>query len=301
VKSYSRLLVPLDGSTVAEVVLPFARQLAVRLGLEINILHVCSSDDSEFSSMHRRYVQWIGDSIKQQSITESSTIETRSHIVTGHSAEGILDFAEENRMDLILMATHGYSGIRRWALGGVADKVLRMSKVPIWLIRAGQAQQVDYDKWSKITALVLLDGSKYSEHILPHVEMMSKQRGAEIIDVILIRVCEPPEISADYPASMRLSWEENVKRVTDLMKQSSRKYLEGIEKRLTDSGLKVRSEVLMGKPADEIIKYATGIPDGLIAMTTRGHSGISRWAYGSVADRILTGASNPVLLIRPQE
>jgi len=98
---------------------------------------------------------------------------------------------------------------------------------------------------------------------------------------------------------MPLSWEEHVKQITDHVKQVSAQYLAGVEKRLTDAGLRGRSEVLMGKPADEIIDYADKNPFNLIVIATHGFSGLSRWEYGSVANKVLHGVSSPIFLVRP--
>ena len=82
-------------------------------------------------------------------------------------------------------------------------------------------------------------------------------------------------------------------------KEKAEEYLVGIEKQLRDKGLKVESEILEGKPADKIVDYVSKNPFNLIAMTTHGRSGLSRWAFGSVADRVLHIASSPLLLVRP--
>jgi nucleotide-binding universal stress UspA family protein len=76
-------------------------------------------------------------------------------------------------------------------------------------------------------------------------------------------------------------------------------YLARVQNHLQDSGFRVRSDVLMGKPADEIIDYAHKNSFNLIVMATHGRSGISRWEYGSVADKVLRGVSSPVFLVRP--
>ena len=103
---------------------------------------------------------------------------------------------------------------------------------------------------------------------------------------------------------MPVSWEKHVQQVTDHCRQASKQYLRGVEKRLKDAGLDVRSEVLVAKttaanPAEEIIDYVHRNPFNLIAMSTHGRYGLTRWAYGSVADRVLHGVSNPLFLIRP--
>jgi nucleotide-binding universal stress UspA family protein len=307
---YKRMLVPLDGSELAEVVLPYAKELAGRLDLDIVFLHVCSPHESESLAMHRAYVERAAEIARLQSReVQAKTgiqpgakeVEARGEVVVGHPAEGIIRYTDENDIDLILMATHGRSGIRRWVIGSVVDKVLRASRVPIWLVRAGSPEQIVHDKWPQRTILVPLDGSELAESVLPHVEALAKQRGVELVDVVLLRVCEPPSISSDYPADMPLSWDEHVKQMTDHVRQVSAQYLAGVEKRLTDAGLRVRSEVLMGKPADEIIDYADKNPFGLIVIATHGFSGISRWEYGSVANKVLHGVSSPVFLVRPRQ
>ena len=305
---YKRMLVPLDGSELAEVVLPYAKELAGRLDLDIVFLHVCSAHESESLAMHRAYVERAAEIARLQSReVQAKTgiqpgakeVETRGEVVVGHPAEEIVRYADESDIDLILMTTHGRSGIRRWVMGSVADKVLRASRVPIWLVRAGIPEQIVHDKWPQRTILVPLDGSGLGESVLPHVEALAKQRGVELVDVVLLRVCEPPVIPSDYPADMPLSWEEHVKQITDHVKQVAEQYLAGVEKRLTDAGLRVRSEVLMGKPADEIIDYADKDPFNLIVMATHGFSGLTRWEYGNVANKVLHGVSSPIFLVRP--
>jgi nucleotide-binding universal stress UspA family protein len=313
---YKRMLVPLDGSELAEVVFAYAKELAARLSLDVTLLHVCSPAEQELASLHRAYIERAAEIVRRHSeevqkkagIQQGSKeIATRGELAVGYPAEEILGYADENDIDLILMATHGRSGLRRWAIGSVADKVLRASKVPIWLVRAKIPEEVVYDQWPRRTILVPLDGSQLAESVLPHVETVSKQRGTELVDVILLRVCEPPIISSDYPeAIMPLSWEEHVEQQIAWSKRASEKYLARVEQRLKDAGLKVRSEVLVGKPpvgspADEIVDYANRNPFNLIVMATHGRSGISRWAYGSVTARVLLGVSSPLLLVRPRQ
>jgi nucleotide-binding universal stress UspA family protein len=212
--------------------------------------------------MNRAYIEGAAETVQRHSVqvqektrTEpgGKAVKARGELVVGHAAEEILRYADENNIDLILMATHGRSGVKRWALGSVADKVLRASKV------------------------------------------------AELVDVVLLRVCELPEILADYPeAIMELSWEEHVEKEKAWHRQAGERYLAGVEKRLSDAGLRVRSEVLLGRPIDEIIDYANKNPFHLIVLATHGRTGATRWAYGQVADRVLQRGNGPIFLVRPQ-
>ena len=294
---YKRMLVPLDGSELSEVVFPYAKELAGRLDLEIILLHVHNPEESETLPLHQAYIERKVEVMARQ--TEEmrqrtgigqgdKAVQVRGELVAGYPAEEILRYADENDVGFILMATHGRSGIRRWVLGSVAEKILQASKIPVWLVRAGVPAEVVYDKWPRITMLVPLDGSELAEAVLPHVKTLAKQQGIEQMDVVLFGVAEPSVGSVYYIPNVPTTLEE--------MKE----YLAKIEKRLKDAGLTVRSEVRRGNPTEQIIEYAGENPFNLIVMSTHGRSGLGRWVFGSVADKVLHGASSPVFLIRPQ-
>jgi len=307
---YKRMLVPLDGSELAEVVFTYAKELAGRLDLDVILLHVYGPEERVLAPMHRAYVEHAAEVIRQE-CTEvqrrtgapvgCKPIEARGELAVGYPAEEILSYAEKNDIDLILMATHGRSGVRRWVMGSVVDKVLRASKVPVWLVRAGIPQEVIYDQWPRVTILVPLDGSRLARAVLPHVETLAKQRGAELVDVVFLRVYEPPiVIPSGRSPDISLSWDRYIEKEVARRRAVSEQYLARIERRFKFLGINARSEVLMGKPAGEIIKYANKNPFNLIVMATHGYSGVSRWALGSVAEKVLLGVTSPILLVRPR-
>jgi nucleotide-binding universal stress UspA family protein len=302
------MLVPLDGSELAEIVIPYAKELAGRLDLEITLLNVCEphSTDSEF--MSQSYIDRVAEMIKSHSrdvqiktgLPEGGKpVEVTGKVVTGHPAEEIVNFADKNDIDLILLSSHGRSGIKRWLLGSVADRVLQASSIPVWLVRASMPEVIAHEEWHKRLMIVPLDGSKTAESALPHVEALAKQRGIAVVNVVLLRVCEKAFVTADYPkASMSLTWPEHVKSIREHFKQEAENYLLGVQKRLAGDGLNVRSEVLTGNPEDEIIEYARKHHPSLIVITSHGSSGVSRWVYGNIAGKVLHGASNPVFIVR---
>ncbi len=309
---YRRMLVPLDGSELAEGVLTCAKELAGRLDLDVILLYVYSPDALEFAPMYQAYVERAAETIQRQSQevrqetgiqSESKPTEVRGELAVGYPAEEILRYADENDIDLILMATHGRSGIKRWTMGSVADKVLRASNIPVLLVRAGIPDEVTCALWPMKTMLVLLDGSELAEAVLQHVEALTKQRSNEPLDVVLLRVCEPPTTpSYDSPdfSGVPLNWGDYVQQETIRGKQAAHEYLAKVEKRLKESNITVRSEVLEGKADEKIVDYANKTQFNLIVMAPHGRSGLSRWVYGSVAENVLQGVSSPILLVRPQ-
>jgi len=305
---YKKMLVPVDGSKLAEAAFAYAKELAGRLDADVTILNVVDHKESETLPIHQAYVDHsaeimrLGVSTVQKKLSKKQRPNPPNiigEVTEGYAAEEILKYAREKGIDMITMSTHGRSGIRRWVLGSVADKVLRASFVPVMLVRSEAADKAEFERWKDVTLIVPLDGSEPAESVLPHVQEIAKQTGNEMLDVVLIRVCEPPEMPV---AEAKFDWQRLMDENWTACKRETKEYLSGIENHLKQTGLKVRSEPIEQKKADvaaEIIEYANKIPSSLIVMATCGHSGISQWAYGSVAHKVLTGSSRPILMVRP--
>jgi nucleotide-binding universal stress UspA family protein len=168
----------------------------------------------------------------------------------------------------------------------------------VWLIRSGAPIGCE---WPKAEVIVPLDGSELAEMVLPHVIELVKQWGSDDIDVTLTNICKVPIMPSDFSDEMRQVWEEKRRQEETITIKEGQKYLASVQQRLAANGIKAKTQVLMGKVADEIINLASSTPYSFIAMSTHGRSGIGRWVYGSIAERILVGASNPILLVRPTQ
>ncbi len=147
--------------------------------------------------------------------------------------------------------------------------------------------------------MVPLDGSKMAECVLPHVKNVAK--GSEGVEIVLFRVCEPPVILADYPPDLKSEWNDHVREETAHIEEQCSLYLGDIEKKLHESGLKASTKAGLGNPADEIVNYAVQNQVDLIIMATHGRSGVTRWAFGSIADKVLRSSPVPVMIIKPEE
>ncbi len=294
---YGKILVPLDGSELAEVALPYAEELAGRLGSEVILLHVCESAEAQYHHMHQLYIQNMVAATKRgaQKYLENAdaeAIKVRAAILDGHSAGQIVDFADEQDVDLIVIATHGWSGIRRWVLGSVADKVVRSTKRPVALIRAKGVHHHELEKSAMSKMLIPLDGSKESEAVIPYVEELASRLKGEVVLLHVVPPASPvyaiPGETAQFPYTQA---------EVELLKVDAGKYLEKVTNALEDKHIKVRFEIRVGNTAHEIIKLADEIHADLVAMSTHGWSGITRWALGSTADKVLNGGNTPLLLV----
>jgi nucleotide-binding universal stress UspA family protein len=301
---YKKMLVPLDGSELAEATLPYAEGLAGRLGADAVLLHVAGRIDAETLPLHMTYVEHMADVmrngtdlVRAQSGMQGN-VKVEAAVVVGYPADEILRYADESKVDFILMSTHGRSGINRWVMGSVADKILHSSSLPVFLVRSGVSSQVSCDKWPEMTLMVPLDGSGLAEKVLPHVEALAK--GGQKVNVVLLRVCEP--LATPFITSTRASfnWGSIAKEYLAESRRSAEDYLKGVGERFGNMSIPAKIEVLDGNPAEEIMKYAGQCDSGIIVMATHGRSGVSRATHGSVAQKVLQGASNPILLIRPE-
>ncbi len=143
--------------------------------------------------------------------------------------------------------------------------------------------------------LVPLDGSEMAECVIPHVETIS--RTCQAPEVTFVRVVEPfIPISAGEVTFTQKQMDE----FNDASEQTARQYLDDVMKRVHLEGARTLTKVILGRPAESLADYATANKFDLIIIATHGRSGISRWVWGSVADRILRSACVPVLMIRPK-
>jgi len=220
-------------------------------------------------------------------------VKVESAILVGNPAEEIVDYAERENIDVIVMATHGRSGIGRWALGSVADKVLRATERPVVLIRAKGARSDMLKKGVFKRALVPLDGSKESEAVIPYIEELASMLGAEVTLLQVLAVVYHVYISGDAPAQVPYT-EEEMKP----LKASAESYLEKVGSGLRGKGVTTKCQVRVGAAGQEIIKLADEIGADIVAMSTHGRSGVGRLVFGSVAEKVVRTGNIPVLLVR---
>ena len=294
---YTRMLVPLDGSEAAEKVLPYARGLARSLKISVELLAVieisryASSEKARFLDAlmdvairrNQEYLQRVATTF--QGASAEWTVEA------GVPEEVIITKAAQNKGTLITMATHGRSGINRWLLGSIAEKVLRGTNNPVLLVRANEETKVEGESTPN-SIIVPLDGSELAECILSAVVELARTIK---LKVILLR---------SYSVKKHFIYGyENYIRALDTLEAESKNavltYLDSKMQQLKSDGLvDVLSVVAEGDAAEAIIELAKGSPNSLIAMCSHGRSGVTRWVLGSVTEKAVRHSGNPVLVIR---
>lgn len=276
---YKKVVVPLDGSPLAEVALPYAEEVAGKMGSDIVLLTVLPSEEPEDYQNHHNYAKKIEDVTKRQvekyfKNTDDKAIKVGTATRVGNPAEGILDYVDKGYMCLIVMATHGRSGVGRWAVGSVADKVVRATtRQPLLLIRAKGAHPDVRAKRIIKKGLIPLDGSPESESVITYISEVAYNLQMELTLLRIITKNNGTFASADA-------------------------YLQDWCQRLGEKGLTVGYEVRVGSPAEQIIDLADELASDIVAMATHGQTAVNLWALGSVAQKVLLGGNTPLLLIR---
>lgn len=298
---YTKMLVPLDGSKTAEKVLPHARYLAAKLKIPIELLavidiaelaaHIPAIKARSFDTLieedvrsSEQYLRSVAASFRDATVI--CTVEK------GRPHETIIKKGDSDPAMLITMATHGRSGLNRFLLGSVTEKVLRGAANPLLLVRATEEAKFDGEIGFN-TILVPLDGSELAETILPMAAGVAKKMDSELV---VVRAYQFPynTYAADDGYYTAKYYD-----LISAVREESKDYLENKVAQLKKLGLeKVSSLAQEGYAADEIISMGRKIPNSLIAMCSHGRSGVRRWVLGSVTENVVRHTINPVLVMR---
>lgn len=275
------ILVPLDGSPTATGVLERALPLLRDPDLELELLGVVPAGGAaaEVEAEQDRLQAKL-----EQAAARLATHGRSSHVsvVRGDPAGAILERVEALQPELVVMATHGRSGVERLVRGSVAERVLRHSSAPLLLLNP---RALAGGPLTPRRILVPLDGSALGEEILPLVTRVAKAFGSELV---LLRV-EPLSWSDLETGLPQLKWDPSVVLAS----------LEPQEKHLRDAGLSVQRRAAYGIEAAEILRAAEEVD--LVAMSSHGRSGPSRWWFGSVAEQVLRHCARPLLVYRHRQ
>ena len=282
------ILVCLDGSALAEAVIPQVISLARPLDADVMLLHVVEATASaEEMERHAQLAQVAGDTQRRaetylhglESRVKADGLSVSHATVTGDPGDQIVSYAQAHGVDLIALATHGRSGPQRWIYGSVAEAVLSLAHQPVLLVRS-TTELVPPQPVKDI--LVPLDGSELAAAALPFAETLATRLGASIM---LLQSVEIPAYaySAEDPSSMPSF---NLGELLDLLKAGAQEHLDRMAAEVKKAGIQVSAKVIVGHPSDSIIAQAQQ-PGCLVVMSTHGHSGLIGTLLGSVARQVL--------------
>jgi nucleotide-binding universal stress UspA family protein len=294
----TNILVPLDGSPLAETVLPFVGRLARRAGAHVSLLYVtpipegmpAHGDNPVIDHVMRRDRQLAMSYLcEHRRRLDAAGVDADVAVTAGRPAAEIVRQADEGAIDLIALATHGRSGLQAWTHGSVADEVLHTTRTPLLLVRPGDLWVAAPHGIERI--IVALDGSWESETALAVAERLAKRAG---LPLVLIRCVEP--LSVGFVADPSGIPYVGMQATIAVMVQEARDYLEDIASRLRARGMTVQTEVSVGAAAPGIAAYARCAPDSVVVLASHARTGWRRALLGSVARRIAQTVPTPVVV-----
>jgi nucleotide-binding universal stress UspA family protein len=294
------VLIPLDGSRLAERSLAYVPVLQRFEGLRVTLLSVANEQEDvrlltqpEAAERERNVLQTYLREIAGD-MEKHLGLEVETVVAQGAPQEVILERARETQPDLLVISTHGRSGLSRWRLGSVADKVIRGSTSPTLVVgpRADDQGWLETDPSQAFKKLLLpLDASSLGEQAVETAQQFAQAFESELH---LVTVVNLPVYGSGL--GMEATY---TPQLMDSLIEGAREYLARVAPRLSAPG-GLQSEVLIGTPAGALEEYIHEKGIDLVVMTSHGRGGIVRAALGSVTDRLLGGPA-PVLVIRARE
>jgi nucleotide-binding universal stress UspA family protein len=270
-----KILLALDGSENGEKALPWAKQIASRETAQVVLLRVVLPNGDRAAMARERqeareYLQRMEKELNYAGIPGKILVRR------GKPSREIVDTAREEGCDLILMATRGGSKVRRWAIGGVTEQVLRLSPLPVLPVRS----QMGMPRQGHVRRVIVpVDGSRLAESAVQWSVRLARLLKAKLVFL---------HVYPDGPGEQR-RW--NQKTFEALNKRFTR-----LCDSLQENGVKAAFKLQRGDAAARIINFAD--QNDLILTTTHGFGGFKRWVFGSVAEKLIHAAGVPVLVYK---
>ena len=293
---YKHLIVPLDGSRLSEAVLPLAVQLAQKLDALVTLVHVIERKapkavHGEPHLCDPAQAEAYLDELKHRMFPPGLRVESHVHTTAiTDVARSIVDHAMEFESDLVMMSTHGRSGMRDLIFGSIAQQIVAMG-VPVLLVRPDGGAGLTL---SGRPLLVPLDGTPLREQAIEPAGALASACGAALKLLVVVPTLQT---LAGVETASRFMLPATTQEMLDLMHEDAAGYLGRLISRLAEAGIKATGEVLRGAPAELIVAAARGDAADMIVMSTAGKAGMNAFWSSSVAPKISIRTHLPLLLI----
>ncbi len=294
---FEKILVPLDGSELAESILTQVSRLYHAKDSAIVLLRVVPPPSKRTAGAEEQtkkeeieafdYVKGIAARLEERGIVAKPVVSK------GKPEEVIPAYAAKERVDLVTLSTHGRSGVSRWVRGSVAERVMRTTDAPLLLLHSFEkpgTEQSDRRRSAEVRIakiLMPIDGSQESEAIVPHGRALAAMYESEV--TVFHAVYVHPALGL-YPQD-----------IIPIPPSIDVAFVEATAARLRELGVKAVAKTVYGEPAWEITEELRTKPYDLVAMATHGRRGLERLVLGSDAEKLLRAITVPMLLVHARE
>ena len=292
------ILVPLDGSPLAECVLPHTVALGQAFDARVTLLRAMERSTPEVESGVIDPLEWhmlkseaeayLGEVASR---LQDTGLQTRKTLVEGEPAERIIEFVRDQAVDLIVMSSHGRSGLSGWNISSVVQKVALRAYTTMMIVRAYQPATDDLTGLRYKRLLVALNGSQRAECVLPLAMQLADFHQCRLL---LAHVVSKPEIPRHVPLT-----EEETKlreQLIEVNRQKGTQYLERLKSRLP---LDVQTRLLLSEhPAEALHKLVDEEEVDIVLLSAHGYSGKAQWPYGNTTLNFIAYGTTPLLIVQ---
>jgi nucleotide-binding universal stress UspA family protein len=298
----NHILVPLDGSALAECVLPHVKAIAPVTNARITLLRVLQPAQNGRDTPVVDPVEWHLQKQNAEKymervvgrLNESGILGVESIILEGNPAGVVIDFARSNNVDLIVLSTHGRSGLSGWNVSGVVQKILLRSYKSTLLVRAYLPPTTQTTKIRYKRLFVGMDCSPRSEFVLPFAINLAQFHKSQLI---LETVIEKPRLINRMPVS-----EETAELVTQFVEknfQAASHYFKQLLAQFSTKELKIKTHISIGENAIAVLHdMAEEANADLVLLVAHGETGERRWPYGSVTTSFIAYGNTSLLIMQ---
>ena len=297
----NHILVPLDGSTLAQCVLPHVVAIAPVTNARVTLVHVMEYDHIASSSRGVDPVEWHLRKHKLEKYLEQIAVELQGFdfsveyaILEGNTAESIIEFSRNNNVDLIALSTHGLGGLSGWNVSSVVQKILLRSYKSILLIRAYNPATAISSEIRYQRLFVGLDGSSRAEYILPVAMNLARFYNSELV---VGTVIQKPHIIQRLPLSEKE--EELIEHFVERNRQAASHYFEQLHTQFSQEGVGLKTSIAVGDNVEAALHdMAAEANVDLVILAAHGQSGERRWPYGRVASSFIAYGSTSLIIMQ---
>jgi nucleotide-binding universal stress UspA family protein len=300
---FNKILVPLDRSALAERVLPHVAALAAVFQSRVTLLHVLDpvhmtnyarAVDAFDWHMHRAEAEkYLAEMVTQMG---QAGVVAESIIMEGDGAERVVEHARASRSDLLMLSSHGQSGLSGWSVSSVVQKIILRAHTSIMIVRAYQPAPSELIGLRYHRLLLPMDGSRRAECVLPPAEMLAHAHNAQALFVHVVRRPEMPRRTPLSPEDAGLA-----QQIVERNQAEAARYLDELKSRLSGN----TETRLLAKDSVEAALHEMADQEqvDLVILSAHGYTGETRWPHGGVVTSFLTHGNTPLLIVQdvPQD
>ncbi|MGD0612394.1 MAG: universal stress protein [Anaerolineales bacterium] len=298
---FDPILVPLDGSLLAECVLPHAVAIAQAFKARLMLLRMLDKNEAGEKGQLFDLVNWEIHKTEAKVYLEKtaarllkSSLQVDAAVLEGLVAESITEFAQSQGIKLLILSSHGRSGLSQWGLSSVSQKIIYSAPTSVFIIRAHQptASELVERKYARI--LVPLDGSRRAENVLPMVTLLARFHQSRIH---IVHVVKTPEMARQMPLAR-----EDVdlsERMVSRNQEEAIRYLDQVRLHSPLEDIDIQTHLLTSDDAAAVLhKLVEKEGIDMVVLSAHGYSGNDQWPYGGLVNNFILYSKVPLLVVQ---